>query len=81
MEKCYLPRLNSGLPVILWPYAQHAFLSFFALFTFYPSPTMLAPITNMPPETQHPDEHRDNRIVALAMSATVIVSLLLLYAH
>jgi hypothetical protein len=37
--------------------------------------------TNTPAEAQHPDERRDNRIVALAMSATVVVSLLLLYAH
>ncbi|MFD2218425.1 hypothetical protein [Hymenobacter bucti] len=32
-------------------------------------------------ETQHLDERRDNRIVAWAMGATVVISLLVLYAH
>jgi hypothetical protein len=40
---------------------------------------MLSP--NTPADMQHPDERRDNRIVAFAMGATVLVSLLLLYAH
>jgi hypothetical protein len=42
---------------------------------------MMSPTTNTPAETQHPGERRDNLIVAFAMGATVIVSLLLLYAH